>query len=117
MDGEHGAELLLLLLLEYFVPERLQYSTTHSIGVFWSYISTDWIPHSICSLADCFIGFEDLMTIQELFLKLDSILRNPITVDLQYTTKNNTVAASYITGDVTSFYIKPTIKISVIDYC
>ena len=70
MGGEHyRAELLLLLLVESFVTECFQYSTTHSIGDFWSGITTDWIPHSISSLADCFIGFEDLMKLQELFFK------------------------------------------------
>ena len=56
---------------EYFVPECLQYSTTHRIGVFWSCLSTDGL-HSMSSLVVYFIGFEDVMTIQELFFKYRS---------------------------------------------
>ena len=61
---EFRAELLLLLLLESFTPERLQYSTTHSTAVFWSGTSTDGMPHSIADLPHW-----TLNTIQELFFK------------------------------------------------
>ena len=63
------------------------------------------------------IGYEDQTTIQELFLNVDSILRNCKNVDIQYTTKENEqYCYSLLTGHVTSFYIKPTIIIVVISW-
>ena len=112
MGGEHyRAAFFLLLRLESFVPECLQYSTTHSIGVFRSYISDTAFYQLSRRLLH---WIEDLLSIKEFFFNVDTILHNPKTVNLQYTTKNNTV--SLLTGHVTSFNIKPTIKVSVVDY-
>ena len=62
MGGEHYRdELLLPLLLESFVQ---YYPQQESSGLVYLQIGY----HILCSLADSFIGFEDLMIIQELFI-------------------------------------------------
>ena len=69
-EEEFRAELLLLLLLESFVPVSI-------VGIPVLYIYR-WILHSISSLADCFIRFEDLT----FFFNVGSIFSYPKTVDL-----------------------------------
>ena len=85
MSGEEiRAEFLLLTPSVKYYPQH------------WSLeISTDWMLHS---LADCLIGYEDLITIQELFLNVGSILHKPKTVDLhvQQRRVKNTIADSYL---------------------